>query len=289
MLDFYRVDQVLGTPETVWGFLGKLVPVGTFVLGIVANRGFARYDKTRKDRKVTQDLITEIELLEEPMRMQQEAIKDFVEKLRSDTGDMMVFSSYLSLNIDRLNALDRSSLTDHLDGPMKGRKKAMDTANMILAGCEAVTRKYTEVRRTVSDYAVNSQAILDRCQEKVNHFDRLVGGYVENLHHLNISESEDTLLNEINKFANPNLRLDRKNVRDLFEHHFKPLEGVWPKYFIDPRTSHLRDASRAIRECVYSLMDEQNSTANRLEIIADFMKTDFDSLQAAVRLIPSSK
>ncbi len=289
MLDFYRVDQVLGTPETIWGFLGKWVSVGTFVLGIAADRWYLRYDKRRKDKKIVQDLLTEIELLEEPMRKQLEEIEGFVEKLRSDKDDVIIFSTYLSLNVDRLKTVDRSSLADHLEKPFKDRTAAMSAANNILIGCEAITGKYKEVRSTVHHHAETSANIRKHWEEEVENFNLLFLTLMSEANRHGISVRNDLLLDSIEKLTNPRSRIHRTDIYDIDEHCFKPLDELFPRFITDPRTTQLMDANRKIRRCVKKLMHEQKSTAKRLEVIAKYMRDEFEEMQVIVSSIPSAK
>lgn len=289
MLDFYRVDQVLGTPETVWGFLGKWVSVGTFVLGIAADRWYLRYDKRRKDKKIVQDLLTEIELLEDPMRKQLEEIEDFVEKLRSDQDDVIIFSTYLSLNVDRLKTVDRSSLADHLEKPFKHRTAAMSAANNILNGCEVITGKYKEVRSTVQHHSETSANIRKHWVEEVENFNHLFLILVSEANRHGISVGNDPLLDSVDKLANPRSRVHRTDIYDIDENHFKPLDELFPRFIADLRTTQLMDANRKIRRCVKELMHEQKSTAKRLEVIAKYMRDEFEAVQSIVSSIPSAK
>jgi len=286
---YYYVDQMVGD-TSVWPLVVTgLFTLGGVVFGIFLTRWLAKRDKLQKDKKALKDLLTEIELLGTPMRRQLEAIKDVVEKLRSDKDDVIIFSAVLNLNVDRLQTVDRSSLADHLEGSMKCRKDAMQTANRILVGCEAITRKYKEVRATVSDHSVLSRDIRRRWSEEVEHFDHLVFGFITDLIREHKDALDDPLLSAIDKVSNPKARQDRKDIYDVHVNHFVPLDTIWQKHLSDPRTIKLMDASREVQKCVNDLKREQNSTANRLEVIAECMKGDFDSLQKAVRSIPTTK
>lgn len=284
MFDFYRVDQILGTPETAWAFMGKLVPVGTFVLGIIVNRGLARWDKRRKDKKTTKDLITEIELLDAPVKNQIESVDSFIKDLQSDKDEAPIFSSPLQLKLDRLKLLDRTGVVDHLERSLGSREQALDKANELFLGCEALTIQYEQLQRIIDTYVENGSRMFERWREEANALIKLAVGYMVELERQDMTIESDPLIGPVIQLTQDSLTT-HTDIFETLEKMHKPLSLVLGTHRTDPRATELSEANGRAIQSIMALQREREYAITKLERVKGKMASGFHRLQEHSRTL----
>ncbi|MEO8067579.1 MAG: hypothetical protein ABI599_07805 [Flavobacteriales bacterium] len=278
MFDFYRVDQILGTPETVWSFMGKLIPVGTFVLGIVVNRSLARSDKRRRDKKTVRDLVTEIELLETPVKKQLESVETFIADLRSDKNEVPKFNSPLQLKLDRLKGLDRTGVVDHLERSLGSRKEALEKANELFLGCEVLTFQYEQLQEIIETYVENGSRIHERWREEANALIKLAVDYMVEVEQQGKAIESDPLIGPTIELTHQSL-LTHKDIFEAFEKMHKPLMLHLGAHRLDPRVRSLSEANAKASQSVMALQREREYAIGKLEQVKEKLAARFEKLK----------
>lgn len=261
---------MLGVPETAWSFMVKLIPAGTFALGIVVNRWLARWDKQRKDKKSTSDLLTEIELLEVPLHRQGLHITELVERLRDRNKGVTRFTSVPSLVLDRLVSLDRPGIKDHLERVLGSRKRAVSVSNRLFIGCDALTDKYKELHKCIEDYLNRTSALMEQWATAANKLQRSFAEMMSDNKRAEKELTDDPLLNEIAELTSGRNKTIENPFLEYEEVH-EPLANVLARYWPDPRAEKLAYMNSEVYDIVAALERERVYCTTRLSSIRETM------------------
>lgn len=286
---YYYVDQMTGDTSAWQNWATGLFTLAGVVLGFYLPRWIGNVDRRRKDKKTTSDLLTEIKLLEEPMRGQLEAIKGFVERLRSEKDDVIVLSTARNLNLDRLKSLDRAGLVDHLNRSTKDRDIAIQRANRALIQCDAITERYEAIRQIALVHTRTSARIKKGWNKEVGALERHVSRLILEDIRQGKDLKDDHFLDSIRRMTRAELRAELNDIYKIQQHIFIPLMVFLGTHHADPRTDALIELNEKIKERFHNLKDERLSTANQFEMIENFMESAFENLQAAADDISTIK
>mgnify|MGYP000312406244 CR=1 FL=1 len=264
MFDFYRVDQIIGVPETAWSFLGKLVPLGTFALGILANRWLSRLDKRKKDRITIIDLLNEIELLAGPVQEQVKSVDDIILQLNSNKVEVLRFELLIQLKLDRIQVLDRTGVIDSLEHALGDRRMALEKANELFLGCEVLTSHYEEIQKIFKSFIEISSRTFERWRDETNELLSLIRTHIASVSQQHSKIEDDTFLDEVIRLTRPSLN-EHKDIFELFEEMHKPLSAHMANHLNDPRVIDLSNANAKAMQSILALKREYGYTKSQLE------------------------
>lgn len=285
MFDFYHIDHLAGDPGSL---LPKLLPVGTLVLGIFLNRWFQRADKRREGKKATHDLLTEIELLETPMAKQEVYVNTFIEHLNSDKDEVPKFTGILLLKLDRLSILDRSGVVDHLERQLGSRRAAIDKANELFIGCDAITLRYGQLREFVDHYIQQRSQIHERWREEANGLLRLIQSLGVDVHQQGKDPLEDPLIGSALAICKASVEAQR-DIFSAYEDLHKPLTHLLSEHLTDERFKELSAANAKAVGSVQELQRERKYAVLKLGQVRDKMAAQYKRLLGHAQSIGEKK
>ncbi len=284
MFEFYFIDEMRGEQGSSWlKFALALLPIATLVLGIFLNRWFAKADKRRKDVKSCQDLVTEIELLEDPVKKQIESADEFIEDLQKPQLVTPRFTSILSLKLDRLSLLDRFGVIDHLERQLKSRREAINKANELFIGCDVVTIRYHQLQEIANEYASNTTPFEDWRREANAQLRMLVSLMVD-IERSGAAINDDPLIGPALRITEGSTSAEG-DVFDLFEQVHKPLMELYAKNRLDPRVQDLADLNAKAIHSIMALQRERFYAIAKMENIKKKLGERFNTLLGQARAI----
>lgn len=286
MLDIYRVNQILGAPETLWSFLGKALPIATLVLGIFLNRWISRWDKRKKDKKAVDDLLTEIELLNHPVERQAKHVADFVAKLSDHNQNVSSFTSLPTLNLDRLASLDRPGIIDHLERALGSRRSALSTANDLFTNCDSLTGKYKELHQSIDDYLNRTSALLEQLANAVNSLQMAHAGMMNDLEREGKDPFADPFLSQIIELTQGRSKVVESPFREDIE-LYAPLRKVVAAFRTDPRARRLAEMNSEIHQLIRALGRERSYCITRLQKNIEIMERLYAGLMRSREFVVS--
>lgn len=281
---YYYVDQMVGD-TSVW----PLVVTGLFtlagvVVGIFLTRWVAKRDKVRKDKKALKDLLTEIELLETPVNNQVGHIDTFIAALKSEKDEVPRFTSILQLQLDRLKALDRSGVIDRLERTLHSRVDAIEMANKLFIGCDAMTHKYEQLQHIVEEYVERGGRIHERWREEANTLLKTAVNYMVEVEQQGILIEDDPLIGRTIELTQRSLKEDN-DIFEALKNMHKPLAEHLGTHRLDPRVRSLFEANAKAMQSVLALQREREYAATKLERVKTSMQGLFKKLQEDCRAL----
>lgn len=287
MFNYYHVDQILGAPETLWDFLGKSFPILTLVIGIYLNRWIAKSDKRRKDAKSFNDLVTEVELLEEPVRKQSESVRTLIENLEEKQFITPKFSSVLQLNLNRISLLDRLGIVDHLQMVSGSRLIAIKRANALFLGCDGITIRYQQLQEIVNDYVSTSGSQFEQWRAHANEQLRVISTLMVEVERDGRNWADDPLISGAIELTKDCLTMDA-DVLEIKEKVHNPLMHLYAKYRADLRTPELARLNSLALHSIMAIERERFYARSKLEQVRNKLVLQFNRLLTEARRPPSN-
>lgn len=288
MLDFYHIDEVVGEQPSIAGLLIKLLPVATLVLGVYLNRWIGKFDKRKNNQKTTKDLVTEIRLLEEPIRTQVDVVMKVIADLKERKFTTPQFRSIILLKLDRLKIFDRSGVVDHLERQLGTRQEAIKKANQLFLGCDLLTNRHAQLEEIVQDYVEAASQKFEKWRTASERQLMMVARMMANLERDKIDPATDPLIG-------PAIELTRKSThveKDLFaiydELHV-PMSELNALHRTDPRAQELADVNGEARKAILALEREKLYATTKLEKVCDAMSRQYEKLKELVESIDGTK
>jgi len=208
MFKFFFVDEYLGSPGNSW--FSDVLPIITLVLGIFLGRWLDRFDKRKRDRKAITDLITELELLKEPLGNQLARVDEFVESLNDPHKTTPKFTSVISLNLERIKGLDRPGIVDFLERRVKSRVKALELANDLFLGCDVFSHHHSQLSHIVQGYVDKCSPLFDEFEERANELLRCCARLMASIEATGNDPGQDPYVSRLLEFVDV-----LKGVKDL--------------------------------------------------------------------------
>lgn len=178
MFEFYYTKVFHGGQDDPFGWVWKVFPVITLLLGIGIQRLITVRDQRKKERKAAYDLLTEIQLIDEPVRKQVEAIQRFVEAQSVRKVTVPELTVQHTLKMDRLKSIDRPAVVEHFARTKGDREEALRLANKLFSGCDIVTEHYGRMEHMTEEYKRRGQDCWSTWQKLLNEWMRAVSTIV---------------------------------------------------------------------------------------------------------------
>lgn len=285
MFEFYFVEQMMGEQGSGRALLEKLFPVLTLILGILLNRLFARLDKRRKDKKTAHDLITEIELLEEPLKSQLIAIDELIAQLQERKFETPKLTMVALLNMDRLKAVDRSAVVDHLAVNYANRREALQKANELFSGCDIIAARYTQIQEIVEDYLDAASDAFERWRSASNALSLAMARAVADIERNGGNPSNDPYISRAVQLE----MAVHDSVSDVFvmlDKFHAPLTELNGNNRTDPRSERLAECNGDARKAILAIEHAKEHTWTKLKAVRKAMDEQgkkFTALTAELR------
>lgn len=178
MFEFYYTKVFAGGQGDSFGWLWKVLPIFTLLLGIGVQRFLTLRDQRKEERKAATDFVTEVRLTEEPARKQLEQIDKFIATQSVRRITVPELTAHRGLNLERLKSHDRSSVVEHFTRRIGDRTQALKLTNKLFSGCDLLTGFYHRIEELFKEYCRRGTECEDAYQRLLNEWMRAAGSIV---------------------------------------------------------------------------------------------------------------
>lgn len=275
MFEFYFIEEMQGSLGPGW--FSKLLPFITLLLGVALGRWFQFYDKRRRDKKAAHDLITEIQLLDEPVAKQVKIVDDLIETLKARHLITPKYTSILSLKLDRLTVLDRTGVVDYFERVMETRKVALEKANELFLGCEVFTHQHSQLHVIIDEHMERSSRMFEDWREKSNKLLRMIARMMADVEAKEIDPATDPFIAGAIGLTKDLTRTE--NVFKILDDVHTPLTEHNAKYRTDPRAQEIAELNSQALQVLTALEREKEYTVAKLGATKHSMMRQYEKFK----------
>jgi len=279
MFEFYFIEEMQGSPAPGW--FSKILPFITLLLGVALGRWFQFYDKRRRDKKATHDLVTEIQLLEAPLAKQVKLVDDLIANLKLRDYTTPKFTSIISLKLDRLVVVDRAGVVDYFERKLATREDAQEKANELFLGCDVFTHHHAQLQVVMLDHVQRSSVIYEDWRSKVNRLQRAVGSIMAAVEAAgNDPDRDDLVKGSIKLTENIN---QTENIFVILDEVHTPLTHLFAKHRTDPRAQELSELNSDALQAATALEREKGYVVVKLEAAKNSMLKQHEKFKTLLK------
>jgi hypothetical protein len=283
MFEFYYTKVFSGVQDDAFGWLWKILPIFTLLLGIGVQRLITVRDQRNKERKAANDLITEIQLIDEPARKQVEAIDKFIKEQSVRKVTIPVLSAHSALNLERLKAIDRTAVVEHLTRMSGDRKEALRLANKLFSGCDLVTGYYGELESMFEEYKRRGTEYHSIWQKHLNEWQRAVDAIVVEAEKEEKNLGDDTFIVGIVNLLNMVHDNKEKDLYFFLENLHDPHIVLTGEHRKDDRILDVAHLNAQARFAILEFDSLREEMVTRFKRLSKNLSSETDSLLTTAR------
>lgn len=191
-------------------------------LGYFLSKFSQKWDNRKNQKKSIQDLISEIRLLKDPIRLQIESINTFLDHLKNEKEfTVPILHLQSNLLLDRIETINRTLVLEYLKRKLGDTEKGLKRTNQLFGNLGVIKSQAQEIIKDFHDYLVRSGIQFQAYNDATDALFRLRREHLVSIERAGNDPASDEFFNTFSDLFEK-LRQDQK--RDIFQVH---------EYFID--------------------------------------------------------
>lgn len=250
-IDLNRPTKIILIKEkSKYDFFQYLLPILTLLLGIWIKELLDRNNNKKKIKKMGQRWVAELRSLEEPLRKQTEALKDFLTEHKKEEFSIPKISLYSSLNGEVFKSLDKNELIQYIESKYRKSeyKDIVKISNKTHGYISILVNLYSNLKEKFDKYLSQTSFYVEALNKNLQSFNVAFAEYgVEIEKEIKTEPINDQRYKPIvdlySTFILPHMEDGKFNPFILQTDFFLPVISHLSKYRLEPITKPLLVAS----------------------------------------------
>jgi len=289
MFEFYYTKVFAGGQDDSLAWFWKVFPVITLLIGIAVQRSLIFLDTRRKNKKAADVLLTEVLLLDEPLRWQLEQIDNFISEQSKRSVELTELNSSKSMNLGRLYSGDRAAIVDHFTRVKKSREKSLVTTNKLLNLCELITIHHHRVDSLYNEYQRRGAECANSWQSHINAWLVLYASLVAGVEKKGDKIEDDAFIMALYPFYELATRPREEDLYFYLDNLHVPHISVTAKYRTDDRVESVTDLNAKARWAILEFDSLRKDFVRQFKNLREDLARDGRSLIELSRELSNSK
>lgn len=276
-IDVNRPTKIILTKEkSKSDFFQYLFPILTLLLGIWIKELLDRNNNKKKIKKMGQRWVAELRSVEEPLRKQTEALKDFLTEHKKEEFSIPRISLYSSLNGEVFKSLDKNELIQYIESKYKKSdyKDIVKISNRTHGYISILVNLYSTLKEEFEKYLSQTSIYVEAFNKNLQSFNVAFAEYgVEIEREIKTDPINDERYKPIadlySTFILPHLEDGKFNPFVLQTDFFLPVISHLSKYRLEPITKPLLVASNEALNNIKGIKMEKYYMTKKINIVLE--------------------